>query len=345
MKHLLTTYPSTLEAWHARDAHRTIPGVENTPFVVLNLAREFDMPWLIPPVAYCISSHDLHKTLDGAEWPLSKSCQGFEEVEPKFTGESSDDGSEVEPRCRAIVRLTSADQKMCIKGRHNLLIKQNKIALSLAKPLRPTPSATPSVVGTPGAATPNPNPNNVPITFHNAAANNAIPVLAPPPAQAPGNVPAPQPQPQGAPQANVNPNVAPQAVPAVTLTQAAAALHGLNLPEPGATTPECPTPAQCTFMRFRCAEMLTRWGTAGILDFYNEQLGKWTIFIIFAAKFISLIVLLVTAAFSPGFCPSCLEVFRIDCERSARDMWNALPGLFGLDSWEELERIKELSMR
>ncbi|KAF6750096.1 hypothetical protein DFP72DRAFT_991720 [Ephemerocybe angulata] len=210
MAHLLTTYPTTLAGWKARDAARTIPSVENTPFVVLNLAREFDMPWLVPSVAYCISSHDINKTLDGAPWAGKTQAQG-----------------------EGVVKLGWADIKMCIKGRNNILVRQNAMALSFAKGSRRAPNRAAAV-------------------------------------------------------------------------------------SPAPSTPTCPAPDQCAFMRFRCAEILSRWGTAGFLDFFDEQ----------------------QEAFAPGFCEGCLEAFRGTCERASEEMWEALPGMFGLEEWEELERVR-----
>ena len=66
--HLSSTFPSTLSAWKVREENRTIPPVENTPFAALLLARQFDLPWLLPSILYCISTHSFEKTLDHALW-------------------------------------------------------------------------------------------------------------------------------------------------------------------------------------------------------------------------------------------------------------------------------------
>ncbi|KAF6745751.1 hypothetical protein DFP72DRAFT_924402 [Ephemerocybe angulata] len=74
--HLLTTYPTTLAGWKARTA-RTIPSGESTPFVVVNPACEFNMPWLVPSVAYCIGSHDINKSLNGTAWVGKAQAHGY----------------------------------------------------------------------------------------------------------------------------------------------------------------------------------------------------------------------------------------------------------------------------
>jgi hypothetical protein len=49
-----------------------MPPVENTPFVALPLARQFDLRWLIPSILYCVSTHAFEKTLDHALWGEEK---------------------------------------------------------------------------------------------------------------------------------------------------------------------------------------------------------------------------------------------------------------------------------
>ncbi|TFK23752.1 hypothetical protein FA15DRAFT_593694 [Coprinopsis marcescibilis] len=209
MDHLLSTYPAQLSDWKNRDRTRTIPSIENTPFAALTLAREFDMPWLVPSIVYCISSHDLSKTLDGAEW----------------------DGRNLE--------LTWADKKMCVIARNKILLKQNARALAIVRNARPVAIA---INGT--------NPTSVPEDQKCKGVGNA-----------------------------------------------------------------------CHETRMRCADILTRWGTAGFVDFYEEQQD----------------------AFVACFCDVCLETFRVGQEAAVRDLWGELPKLMDLPDWEELERLRGLA--
>jgi len=103
MQHLLSTYPTTLADWKERDTKRTVPAIDNTPFAVLLLAREFDLPWLLPSVMYCICSHPIEKTLDGVSWH----------------------GSHLD--------LPWNDKRLCLIGRSNLLKQQNKDAVDMTK--------------------------------------------------------------------------------------------------------------------------------------------------------------------------------------------------------------------
>ena len=89
-------------------------------------------------------------------------------------------------------------------------------------------------------------------------------------------------QPQPAPQVVI---LQPQPQPVVQQPQQAPVAP----PQPEADPTECPTPQACNHNRFRCADILTRWGTAGFLDFWGEQYP----------------------AFGPGFCALCLGEFRV----------------------------------
>ncbi|KAJ2914998.1 hypothetical protein MD484_g5431, partial [Candolleomyces efflorescens] len=296
MDHLHSTYPTSLAAWKSRDTSRTIPSVENTPFLVLNLAREFDMPWLVPSVAYCISSHDLNKTLDGAEWSL------YEETQATLGGKCT-----LNARGMKTVKLNWDDQKMCIKGRNNILLKQNGQALKIAKGIRGP--GQPSVAQpTPGTLVPNGNVNG-----------NATP--PPPPA---ANI-APAAPAATAPQAGVVPPAPVLTPPAVTPSVSTASLASTASSSRVKINPielPCSTETQCTYTRFRCSEILTRWGTAGFLDFYDEQ----------------------HSAFAPGFCEGCLARFEWYMKRSAEEMWEALPDMFGMGEggWEDLEKERRM---
>lgn len=191
LQHLITTFPMTLAGWKARDKARTIPPVDNTPFAALQVAREFDLPWLIPSIMYCISSHPLEKTLDGAPWAGSH------------------------------LQLSHADQRTCVLGRSNLMMIQNRGALELSK----------------------------------------------------------------------------------TMSSASESM--------------C-TEASCVSTRMRCAEIMTSWGVAGFLDFFEENSG----------------------VFLGGFCSPCHSAFRDECEVASQALWNALPPMFDLPSWDDLDKLR-----
>ncbi|KAF8993483.1 hypothetical protein BDQ17DRAFT_1368197 [Cyathus striatus] len=88
LAHLHSTFPTTLQAWRARDTTRTIPPIDNTPFVTLQLAREFGLDWIVPSVVYCICSHPLEKTQKGAVWdPPKEVGEEWVRVEEKGEGE------------------------------------------------------------------------------------------------------------------------------------------------------------------------------------------------------------------------------------------------------------------
>ena len=101
--HLSTTFPTTLSAWRVRDENRTIPPVENTPFAALLLARQFDLPWLIPSILYCISTHAFEKTLDYALWHEEQISMAWE------------------------------DKRMSILGRQKILLRQTGITMAMAR--------------------------------------------------------------------------------------------------------------------------------------------------------------------------------------------------------------------
>ncbi|KAF8148678.1 hypothetical protein B0H34DRAFT_668422 [Crassisporium funariophilum] len=103
LQHLHTTFPLTLRDWKVRDQNRTIPSIENTPFAALRIASEFDLIWLLPSILYCISSHPLEKTLDGAKWEDET------------------------------INLGWADKRMCLVGRSKLLLAQSRNAMAMTK--------------------------------------------------------------------------------------------------------------------------------------------------------------------------------------------------------------------
>jgi hypothetical protein len=135
MDHLLSTYPTSLSAWKSTDTSRTIPSVENIPFLVLN-------PSHVNSTCHGSSPHDIKKTLDGAEWSLYEDTQATQGGKCTYN-----------ERSMKTVKLNWADQKMCIKGRNNILLRQNGQALKIAKGIRGPgqPSTTQTTPGTPNA--------------------------------------------------------------------------------------------------------------------------------------------------------------------------------------------------
>lgn len=104
LQHLSVTFPSNLDAWHQRDKIRTIPPVDNTPFAALQIAREFDLPWIVPSIMYCISSHPLIKSIEGADWTGKK------------------------------LQLSAEDLRIALLGREKLLMLQNRYSINLSLP-------------------------------------------------------------------------------------------------------------------------------------------------------------------------------------------------------------------
>lgn len=103
LAHLDSAFPMTLAAWKMREKTRTIPPIDNTPFAAFKVAREFELDWLMPSIAYCISSHPFEKTLDYAI----------------FDDERID--------------LEWPDKRMCIVGRQKLIMMQAQIALQMTR--------------------------------------------------------------------------------------------------------------------------------------------------------------------------------------------------------------------
>lgn len=101
--HLNSTFPTTLIGWKSREEIRTIPPVDNTPFVAFQIARNFDLDWLIPSILYCISSHPIEKTLDYA----------------LFAGEE--------------ISFKWPDKRICIMGRQKLLMTQLQNAVQITR--------------------------------------------------------------------------------------------------------------------------------------------------------------------------------------------------------------------
>ncbi|ESK92286.1 hypothetical protein Moror_4684 [Moniliophthora roreri MCA 2997] len=78
-------YPTTLEEWDARDAFVNLETFEARPFAVFLLAKETNLPTLLPAALYlCADSQDIGFILDGLpsidnthielDWPDKKAC-------------------------------------------------------------------------------------------------------------------------------------------------------------------------------------------------------------------------------------------------------------------------------
>ncbi|KAH6905746.1 hypothetical protein BKA70DRAFT_1430616 [Coprinopsis sp. MPI-PUGE-AT-0042] len=92
--------------------------VENTPFAALQIASEFGLDWLVPSLVYCISSHDITKTLDSAIW-----------VRP---GRRSN---------KRQVKREDGKKRIYLAARNKLLLIQNAHALSIVRHHRPSLTA------------------------------------------------------------------------------------------------------------------------------------------------------------------------------------------------------------
>ena len=68
MSHLNNAYPITLEAWDKRDAALPFSPEECPPIAVMQLAREANVPNILPIVMYCCSIRSLADILDGVTW-------------------------------------------------------------------------------------------------------------------------------------------------------------------------------------------------------------------------------------------------------------------------------------
>lgn len=236
LAHLQSTYPTTLTAWAARDTSRTIPGVENTPFAALQIASEFGLDWLVPSIVYCISSHDITKTLDGAVWvrpgsarKRSKARTSPEEGSSESEAESDDSKEHIDDADK--LELGWAEKRICLNARNKLLLIQNAHALSIVRHHRP------------------------------------------------------------------------------------------------ADAPKCTSEdadlstSKCQRTRLRVADILTRWGTAGFLDFFDEQYE----------------------AFANEFCEVCRNDFKATHANAVQELWDILPKVCGFEGgWRELERVRRL---
>ncbi|KIK63020.1 hypothetical protein GYMLUDRAFT_163806 [Collybiopsis luxurians FD-317 M1] len=100
LRHIESTYPSSLDGWKSRDAHRTIPPIVYTPFAVLPLIREFELCWALPAVLYCLCSHSVPQIHDGVEW------------------------------CERKITINADDRRRVLVGRAELVHLQNHLSLA-----------------------------------------------------------------------------------------------------------------------------------------------------------------------------------------------------------------------
>jgi hypothetical protein len=65
LAHLTSIYPTTLDAWEKRESTRTITGDEPPPLVVLQLAREANVPAILTAAMYCVTTCSVEDIFDG----------------------------------------------------------------------------------------------------------------------------------------------------------------------------------------------------------------------------------------------------------------------------------------
>ncbi|TFK39269.1 hypothetical protein BDQ12DRAFT_698267 [Crucibulum laeve] len=68
IRHLDVLYPLTLTAFDRRQETRTTPWKDNTAFEAARLAREADVPWILPAVLYCVCTCPVDDMVDGYLW-------------------------------------------------------------------------------------------------------------------------------------------------------------------------------------------------------------------------------------------------------------------------------------
>ncbi|PPQ95021.1 hypothetical protein CVT25_000484 [Psilocybe cyanescens] len=82
------------------------------------------------------------------------------------------------------------------------------------------------------------------------------------------------------------------------------------------------TSEMCASTRQRCAHVLGDWDMAGMLDYFEDNADMY---------------------FS-GFCTQCRVAFKDLCASECQDMWNELPSMFDLPSWDVLEDLRGKSL-
>jgi hypothetical protein len=93
----------------------------------------------------------------------------------------------------------------------------------------------------------------------------------------------------------------------------------LSAPPPENIEQACQGEGNCTTTRPKIPEIITGWTVACFLDFYREN--EYLI--------------------DTGFCKPCHSAFLRRQRQLGEEMWSALPFVFGLDDWKDLDRQKE----
>lgn len=74
----------------------------------------------------------------------------------------------------------------------------------------------------------------------------------------------------------------------------------------------------CAATRLHCADVLSSWDMAGFLDYFEDN----------------------ACNYYDEFCPACRSAFISSCGNATQQMWDGLPTMFGLPSWEDLEKTR-----
>ena len=104
IQHLITAYPTTLQAWDSRNTSRTIPAIPYVPFAVLELARLTDVEIVVPAAMYCCCTSSIKDIVDGVPWS----------------------GSQLD--------MSWADKRTCVIGRQELLSAKQSMICAFLKP-------------------------------------------------------------------------------------------------------------------------------------------------------------------------------------------------------------------
>jgi hypothetical protein len=68
-QHLLSVYSATLDGWDQRDSPPMIPVFQGRPFAAVRLAREIDIPIILPAAMYGCARSAIERILDGITLP------------------------------------------------------------------------------------------------------------------------------------------------------------------------------------------------------------------------------------------------------------------------------------
>lgn len=94
---------------------------------------------------------------------------------------------------------------------------------------------------------------------------------------------------------------------------------GLSQPPSEGMEGKCVGEGKCASTRQKIPEIITGWTVACYLDFYREH----------------------EHLIDHGFCKNCHPVFVRRHQDLSEEMWSALPFIFGLEDWPNLEKYKE----